>query len=330
MARVVCVLFFLLSLVGCSGPASAAPAHAATAADSGGVRLWQDAAIFQLVGHLIDSARHRVLVETYELGRADIVQSLVAAESRGVAVRVITDPTVAASRSSSARLHALQVPERAYPVDDSRHQIDHVKMLVADDEAAVGGMNWGKHSDRNHDYVLEIRVTAQVDRVSRIFDQDWALAGGRPVPLSASNEVVAQTAPGSEIRFMLEGELARASHRVFAEIYTLTDGAVLAELVMAHRRGAIVRVLLDPNQVYNVHAYTVLRAGGVQARWYPIPKGALLHAKIGLFDSDLVLGSANWTLSGLGVNHELDVETSDPAAVQAYVSRFDSDWARSS
>jgi phosphatidylserine/phosphatidylglycerophosphate/cardiolipin synthase-like enzyme len=296
---------------------------------TGEVRLWQDAAIFKLVGNLIDSARHRVLVEMYELGRADIVQSLGAAEARGVAVRVITDPTVTASRKSSARLHAMHVLERAYPVDDSRHQIDHVKMLVADDEAAVGGMNWGAHSNRNHDYVLEVKVAAEVDRVVRIFDQDWALAGGRPAPLGASPGPVAQTTPGNEIRSMLEGELAHAAHRVLAEIYTLTDGAVLAELVMAHRRGAIVRVLLDPNQVYNVHAYTVLRAGGVEARWYPIPKGALLHAKIGLFDRDLLLGSANWTLSGLGVNHELDVETSDPAAVQAYVSRFDSDWARS-
>jgi phosphatidylserine/phosphatidylglycerophosphate/cardiolipin synthase-like enzyme len=323
------LLFSLLFLAGCSSPASAAPAHAASLAVTGDVRLWQDAAIFQLVGHLIDSARHRVLVEMYELGRADIVQSLAAAEERGVAVRVITDPTVTVSRKSSIQLHALHVPERVYPVDDSRHQIDHVKMLVADDEAAVGGMNWGKHSDRNHDYVLEIKVAGEVDRVTRIFDQDWALAGGRPAPLGASSGPVAQTTPGSEIRSMLEGELARSSHRVLAEIYTLTDGAVLAELVVAHRRGAVVRVLLDPNQVYNVHAYNVLRAGGVQTRWYPIPKGALLHAKIGLFDGDLVLGSANWTLSGLGTNHELDVETSDPAAVHAYVSRFDSDWTRS-
>jgi phosphatidylserine/phosphatidylglycerophosphate/cardiolipin synthase-like enzyme len=323
------LLFFLLSMVGCSSPASAAPAHAATVTVTGDVRLWQDAAIFQLVGHLIGSARHRVLVEMYELGRPDIVQSLVAAETRGVAVRVITDPTVGASRKSSAQLHALHVPELAYPVDDSRHQIDHVKMLVADGEAAVGGMNWGRHSDRNHDYVLEIKVPEEVDRVTRIFDQDWALSAGRPAPLGASSGPVAQTTPGSEIRSMLEGELARSSHRVLAEIYTLTDGAVLAELVMAHHRGAVVRVLLDPNQVYNLHAYTVLRAGGVETRWYPIPKGALLHAKIGLFDRDLVLGSANWTLSGLGVNHELDVETSDPAAVQAYVRRFDSDWTRS-
>ena len=324
------MLFLLLfSLAGCSSPAAAAPAHAATDAATGEVRLWQDAAIFQLVGGLIDHARSRVLVEMYELGRADIVSSLGAAKARGVAVRVITDPTVAASRKSVRVLDALRISERAYPVDDSRHQIDHVKMLVVDGEAAVGGMNWGKSSARNHDYVLEIRNHAEVDRVTRIFEQDWSLAGGRPAPLPAEDGPIAQTAPGSEVRSMLEHELARASHRVLAEIYTLTDGEVMAELVTAHRRGAVVHVLLDPNQVYNVHAYDVLRASGVEARWYPIPKGALLHAKIGLFDGDLVLGSANWTLSGLGVNHELDVRTSDPEAVQAYLNRFESDWSRS-
>ncbi len=304
-------------------------AGAATGAAAGEVRLWQDASIFRLVGRLIGSAQKRVLVEMYELGRADIVRSLGAARDRGVTVRVLTDPTVAASRQSAAQLDALHVAGRVYPVDDSRHQIDHVKMLVADGEAAVGGMNWGKHSDRNHDYVLEIKDSAEVDRVSRIFDQDWALSGGRPDPLPPRTGSIGQTSPGSEIRSMLEGDLARARHRVFAEIYTLTDASVLADLVMAPRRGAVVRVLLDPNQVYNVHAYTLLHAGGVEARWYPIPKGALLHAKIGLFDGDMVLGSANWTLSGLGVNHELDVETADANAVQAYVSRFDSDWTRS-
>jgi len=55
----------------------------------------------------------------------------------------------------------------------------------------------------------------------------------------------------------------------------------------------------------------------------------LLHAKVGLFDDTLVVGSANWTVSGLGVNHELDMETQDPQAVAAYGSRFETDWKRS-
>ena len=327
MLLAVCVL-------ACTGPQSGSPAAAAAQQPSGAgrpepVRLWQDASIFKLVGELIESAHRRVLVEVYELGRADLVLSLGARRAGGLDVRVITDPTVVASRQSADWLDRLGVAERVYPVDDGRHQIDHVKLLVADGEAVVGGMNWGAHSDRNHDYALETRVAAEVDRVAAIFEQDWALAGGRPAPLAPIQGEVAQTAPGEEIRTMLEGRLATARMRVLAEVYTLTDPAVIAGIALAKRRGADVRVLLDPNQPYNRHGYALLRAAGVDVRWYPVPRGTLLHAKIGLFDGTLVLGSANWTLSGLGANHELDIETADPEAVAAFAFRFTADWARS-
>jgi phosphatidylserine/phosphatidylglycerophosphate/cardiolipin synthase-like enzyme len=144
-----------------------------------------------------------------------------------------------------------------------------------------------------------------------------------------ASAAVAQTAPGEEIRHMLESSLRAAQHRALAEVYTLTDPDVLSDLAAAHRRGVDVRVLLDPNQAYNRHAFDVLSAAGVPVRWYPIPAGALLHAKIALCDGVLLLGSANWTYSGLDVNHELDIETVDPVAVGAYASRFESDWRRS-
>ena len=128
---------------------------------------------------------------------------------------------------------------------------------------------------------------------------------------------------------MLEAALGRAARRVLAEVYTLTDPAVIAELAIASRRGADVRLILDPNQEYNLYPSSLLRSAGVDARWYPVPRGALLHAKIGLFDDELVLGSANWTLSGLGVNHELDITTEDGGVIAAYRTRFEADWSRS-
>src|ERR1700674_5060707 len=327
----VCLLLTACMLA-CSGPPPA-PLFAGVGQVPAGsgrpepVRLWQDASIFTLLGGLIGSAHRRVLVEVYELGRADLVLLMAARRALGMDVRVITDPTVVQSRQSADWLDRLGVPERAYPVDDGRHQIDHVKLLIADGEAVVGGMNWGAHSDRNHDYVLETRVPAEIDRLVRIFEQDWSLAAGRPAPLASAVGEIAQTAPGDEIRVMIERALVGARHRVLAEVYTLTDPEVIAELVTAKRRGVEVRVLLDPNQAYNRHGYEVLHVGGVDVRWYPIPKGALLHAKIGLFDADLVLGSANWTLSGLGTNNELDIETGDSRAVAAFATRFEADWS---
>ena len=325
-----------LCLAGCSGPAPPAAVAVAAAPPAVGVpaepvRLWQDASIFGLVGGLIAHARERVYVEMYELGRQDMVRALGSDHRGGVDVRVVTDPTVNASRNSLDALHRLGVAARLYPVDDAAHQIDHVKLLIADGEAVVGGMNWGTHSDRNHDYVLETRDPLEVTRLVRIFEQDWALAAGLPhlvTPEAAAR--VAQTAPGEEIRHLLETALHAAERRVWAEVYTLTDPDVLLALSSAHRRGADVKVLLDPGQPYNRHSFDELRSAGVPVRWYPVPAGTLLHAKIGLIDAELVLGSANWTYSGLDVNHELDIETRDPDAVAAYGSRFDADWARSS
>ncbi len=293
------------------------------------MQLWQDASIFKLITALIAHARHRVLVEVYEIGRLDLVGEIEDARVRGADVRVLTDPTVDVSRASLDALQAGGVAARFYPVDDSARQIDHVKLLIADGDAVVGGMNWGTHSDRNHDYVLDTRDSTELARLSAIFEQDWALAAGGPRPLAAENLAIAQTAPGEEIRNMLESAIASARRRVLAEVYTLTDPDVLTLLADAHRRGDDVRVVLDPNQPYNLHAFDVLTSAGVPARWYPVPRGTLLHAKIGLFDSELVLGSANWTYSGLNVNHELDIETTDAAAVGAYAMRFESDWSRS-
>ena len=335
MVRVVRVWALLLSLclVGCSGPASPLPPAVAVAGATVGVaqpvHLWEDARIFRLLTRMIEHAKRRVLVEVYEIGRGDLIQEMAQAKARSIDTRVITDPTVAVSRASAARLAMGGVPVRFYPVDDSAHQIDHVKLLIADDEAAVGGMNWGAGSARNHDYVLETAVTGDVARLVRIFEQDWSLAGGRPAPVTALVSDIAQTAPGEDVRTMLEGALRAAQHEILGEIYTLTDPDVVADLAAAKRRGVDVRVLLDPNQDYNLQAFATLRAAGVPVRWYPIPAGALLHAKIALADAELVLGSANWTYSGLDVNHELDIETSDPQAVAAYGSIFARDWARS-
>jgi cardiolipin synthase A/B len=325
------VLFLSLCLAGCSGPAPSAAVAAAPPPSTGppSVQLWQDASIFKLVGALIAHARHRVLVEVYEIGRADLIGEMSDARTRGADVRVLTDPTVDASRASLDSLQRDGVPARFYPVDDSARQIDHVKLLIADGDAVVGGMNWGAHSDRNHDYVLDTRDASELARLTAIFEQDWALAAGRPAPLAPATLDIAQTAPGQEIRNLLETGIASARRRVLAEVYTLTDPDVITLLADAHRRGVDVRVVLDPNQPYNLHAFDVLTSAGVPVRWYPVPRGALLHAKIGLFDSELVLGSANWTYSGLDVNHELDIETADAAAVDSYATRFETDWSRS-
>jgi cardiolipin synthase A/B len=316
--RFIPLLLVLVSTLACGAYPSPPP-------DAGG--LWQDARIFVAVGETLATARSRALVEMYEFGRADLVLALVGARARGADVRVVLDPTVPVTLVTGRQLAAAGVPVRYYPVDDHAQQIDHVKLLLGDDRAVVGGMNWGATSDRNHDYALLLRAPPDLSRLSRIFEQDWALAGGNPAPLPAEDRSIAQTAPGTEIRRLLEAALASARNRIEAEVFDLTDPDIVLLLQSARRRGVSVRVLLDPAQDVNRPSFALLRRGSTQVRWFRPPPGAKLHAKVVLADGLLVLGSANWSRHGLDVNHELDVATADTAAVAAYAARFEADWA---
>ncbi len=330
--QLLAVLLLLILMSACGAlpvPAQPPPQPIASATGPGPVRLWQDSAIFDVVRDVLGSARRRVLIEMYEFGRRDLALLMRAAAQRGADVRLVYDPSVAQTVVTVAALRAAGVPVRAYPLDDRRHQIDHVKLVVADEAALVGGMNWGTGSAANHDYALETVAAEAVGRLQAIFEQDWALAGGHPGPPAATSTTdVVQTSPGGEIRARLLDLAGSARQLIDAELFVLTDRDVLAALASARRRGVRVRVLLDPGQDVNRPSAAQLARAGVEVRFYPVPKGAKLHAKAGLFDGDLLLGSANWSASGLSVNHELDMHTDQPAVVAGFRARFDQDWSR--
>jgi phosphatidylserine/phosphatidylglycerophosphate/cardiolipin synthase-like enzyme len=322
----------LLATIAAAMSACGRPPVAPTGPSGGEFRLWQDAAIFTAVRSLLVSAQagQPLWVEMYEFDRPDLEDELLAAQARGADVRLIVDRTVSVSGRTAGRLRARGLAVRAYPVDDSRHQIDHVKLVLSGLESLVGGMNWGSHSWANHDYVLETARPDVLLRLRAIFEQDWALAGGHPEPLRASNGPVAQTAPGEEIRRLLLTAIGQARRSLSAEVFVLTDSEVLVSLSAAKRRGVRVRLLLDPAQDPNLASYRLLRGAGVEVRWYPVPPGAKLHAKAALFDArQLLVGSANWSLSGLSVNHELDLLVEDQMAVQGFSERFERDWVAS-
>lgn len=338
MRPVAAFLIWLALGAGCSwaGTAPLAPGASASeqpAASGEGSRedrLLQDAVIFDAVRVLLAAPDQRLWLEMYEFDRPDLEAALEAAWKAGRDVRVIVDRTVPESARTAERLAAAGLPARGYPVDDHRHQIDHVKLLLAGGAALVGGMNWGRHSIRNHDYAIVTRRPPVLRRLADIFEQDWALAGGRPAPLASEPGPVAQTAPGEEVRALLEASLAGAARGIEAEVFVLTDPAVMAALAGARRRGVLVRVLLDPNQEPNRPSFRLLRAAGVDVRWYPTAEGAKLHAKAALFDRQrLLLGSANWSRGGLSINHELDLAVDDQAVAAAFAGRFERDWAAS-
>jgi cardiolipin synthase len=288
-------------------------------------------ATFTELRRLLDRAHRSIEVEVYEFGRPDLASALTAAHARGVAVTVIADPSESATAATALTLRAAGIDVVDYPV--RVRMIDHVKLLVVDGSVAVvGGINWGSGSYANHDFDLEVRGPA-VDNLDRVFIRDLVTCGRlRVVPVAAPDPavLVAATLPDAEILPMVLGAIAGARRSLDVAMYTLTDADVVAAMEAAQARGVSVRVLLDPSERPSDPSASSLRAHGVDVRLYR-SGGEKLHAKAAIVDeSTVVLGSANWTVSGFEHNHELDVTIPDSPAVAASLEeQFKRDWTSS-
>jgi cardiolipin synthase len=307
---------------------SAPGAPVAVGADSVTV-LPRGAVAFPVIARLLRQATRRVELEMYELQRADLLTALRAAHDRGVPVTVITDPTGAGSASASVHLRAAGLDVVDYPV--RKLMIDHVKLLVVDDEAVVGGINWGTASARHHDFdvLLHGPVVANLDRVFRRDLATCGRIGAVPQPIVDPGGVeVASTLPSSEIRPLALEAVEGARTTLDLELFVLTDAGIVHAIERARARGVAVRVILDPTQRPSDASAAELRSAGVGVRLYH-GSGESLHAKSLVADGALVLfGSANWSGGGFVRNHEIDVEVRHSRAVaRTFLAAMEADWA---
>jgi len=249
-----------------------------------------------------------------------------------VVVHVVYDQSVAANAPTAAALRMAAIDARPFPTGPS--QIDHVKLLIVDKRLAVfGGMNWGRRSYLNHDFDVVIRGPA-VRHLDSIFAGDEFRAGGSgalspPPPPDPPALRLVTTYPESAIRPEVVRVLAHSRRYVFIEMFVMSDPSVVVALEAAVARGVGAWVLLDPGQDLNQVTATRLRAAGVRTAFYR-SRGEKLHAKAMVADgTTLVVGSANWTSSGLGHNHELDAVIDDPGLAARALARMEADWRAS-
>ena len=133
-----------------------------------------------------------------------------------------------------------------------------------------------------------------------------------------------------EIRQALLEWINQAERSIDVEMYTLTSRDVIAALKRAEAHGVEVRVILDPNQQGNHQQVESLKEHGVEVKWFPVRKPALMHRKLAIVDGKRIFaGSVNWTANGLTKNEELMLLIDDPALATRLQERFDADWSQS-
>jgi cardiolipin synthase A/B len=301
----------------------------------------------------IAGARRSITLMTYifDADRAGrrFIDALVAAQARGVDVRVLIDAAgVRYHRPPAHKVLAARGVRAALflPLGISFPRYfnlrNHRKVMVVDGELGfTGGMNlrihhWLGESPRVPTRDVHFRVEGPVvAHLQEVFAEDWEFATrerlrGEPwfVPLVARGDVRARgisEGPDDEsdpLPWTVLTALATARERIrVVTPYFLPDPPYLAALNVAALRGVTVDVVLPARSNIPIVDWATrsilweLLEHGVRLWWSPAPFD---HAKLMTVDGAwTLLGSANWDARSLRLNFEFDVEAySDRLAEQ--------------
>jgi hypothetical protein len=140
---------------------------------------------------------------------------------------------------------------------------------------------------------------------------------------ATADPVEVHYAPVENLEHVDAALLQSARSKIDLTAFSLTDWPVIDALVDAHRRGVVVRVVLDPSERHALDRLTEVSAG-IRMK----PPGPYMHLKSYSIDGVLLRsGSANLTASGLKQQDNDIIVIREPAAARAFDARFEQIWS---
>jgi phosphatidylserine/phosphatidylglycerophosphate/cardiolipin synthase-like enzyme len=149
-----------------------------------------------VLDRLPGTARRSIAVEIYGFTDQVFADGLIAAARRGVWVRVLNDRTQAAGPHDRAVLQRLvdtaaaeQLPIAVRVVESERGAIDHLKLVLIDDEAgalddassvAYGSYNFTDSAQRQDNVFVWTNDPGECARAFAKFEHDWEHNIARP------------------------------------------------------------------------------------------------------------------------------------------------------
>lgn len=243
-----------------------------------------------------------------------------------------------------------------------RAQIDHNKLIVVDNQVAiVGGVNFFDFGINNHDIMMRIRgplaeelnqmmhldrgVTelAQVARPKQIYNYSYKAESS-----VTENALVRLTKTDGFERSTKERlleNIANAEKRIYIAMLEFSDRDVVKALAEAKvkKPHLDIRVIMDPKNnnaqygapmvpdgIPNIMPATELMKRDIPVRWYtPTKPLEEIHMKAAMFDDEIVMqGSTNFTTQALETFRETGVELQGEATASKLQEMFLGDWAR--
>ncbi len=268
----------------------------------------------------IDTATQSIDVQMYTFTLTNVADRLIAADRRGVPVRVILDGNQTVNAAIRTRLTNGGVAVTTAPAGFLNA---HAKYLVADGTRAIilSGNFTQAGLDDQRNYGIDDRDPEDLAALGEIFAADLA---DRPAVLACPRLLVT---PG-DTRARVLTFIGAAQTTLELEVYYLSDSSVRAAVIAAQNRGVAVRVLLaDVGEMPdNAATANTLKAAGIAVRTLSNP---VVHSKLVIVDGTAALiGSNNMSIASLRENREVGAIVRDASTVTPVKSQFEADWTR--
>jgi cardiolipin synthase len=279
----------------------------------------------------VSAAKQSLQIRMFLFTDPALIDAVVAAKHRGVAVRVMLNPARRGGESENDETKA-KLTRAGIEVKDSNpaFELTHQKSMVIDETTGfVESFNWEtKDLTVTRDYAVITTQKTEVAEMITCFDADWAREGFNP---GQHSQLIWCPNNGRE---RIANFIDSAKHSLWLQNERYQDTVIIERLVRAVERGVRLHILARPPHtlkkdklVEGVGGLRIMHDVGAKVHTL---KGLKLHAKMILADDRrAIVGSINLSPGSFDGRRELAIETDAHHVVNRLNKAAQQDWGNS-
>lgn len=270
----------------------------------------------------IDSAQKEINVEVYMLTDKEIINHLIEAKNRGVAVRVLLEQhPFPEGNSNNATYTTLKQADIAVQWTNPSFALTHEKSMIIDNkEVFILSQNLTTSAfSKNREFDIEDTNPEDISEVTNIFIADWNKTS------FSQKDPHLLVSPNSS-RHGLTTLLLNAKNTLAIEMEVISDKEIIDDLCTDSKIMKVRIIIPTFSQISsNRNEAEELLQCGAQVKTLSTP---YIHAKMILADNTAYVGSINFTTESMDDNRELGIILTQPDIFQTLATTFENDWAK--
>jgi cardiolipin synthase len=279
----------------------------------------------------INRATKSLRIKMFVFSDPELLNAVIAAEQRGVDIRVMLNPARRSGESENEEARA-RLTEAGVEVRDSNPAfgLTHEKSMVVDDtQAFIKSLNWATENfTQTRDYAVVTSRDAEVQEIIDCFEADWSRESFDPG--NRAHLIWCPSNGRNRLARLIDG----AEHFLLIQNERYQDPIMIEHLVRAARRGVKVHLMARPAHTLKEDQLTegvgglrILHDVGIKIRKL---KHLKLHAKMILADGDRgIVGSINLAPGSFDSRRELAIEMRDEDVTTRLHKVAQHDWENS-